>query len=106
MDISIPTKEVHYCPNNKPWVTSDPKALLNEKKRGTEQSSSVFTENSNTETHQREDIGIKVEYLLEHNITKDVWSGMRETTLTPPKGKVEEQLREMTEWTSPTTFSI
>lgn len=66
--------------------------------QGTEQSLSVFTENSNTETHQREQ-GTrwdKSKYLLEHNITKDVWSGMRETTLTPPKGKVEEQLREMT----------
>ena len=29
----FPTKEVRYYPNNKPWVTSDLKAQLNEKKR-------------------------------------------------------------------------
>ena len=47
MDITIPTKEVHCYPNNKPWVPSDPKALLNKKKRA-DQSSSVFRENKNT----------------------------------------------------------
>ncbi|KAK0132030.1 hypothetical protein N1851_033180 [Merluccius polli] len=33
IDNAIPTKKGHCYPNNKPWVTSDLKALLNQKKR-------------------------------------------------------------------------
>ena len=33
IDNTIPTKEVRCYPDNKPWLTSDLRALLNEKKR-------------------------------------------------------------------------
>ena len=32
-DMIVPTKEVIMYPNNKPWINSENKALLNEKKK-------------------------------------------------------------------------
>ncbi|KAI4898201.1 hypothetical protein NFI96_005256 [Prochilodus magdalenae] len=33
MDVAVPTKTVRCFPNNKPWITSDVKDILNQKKR-------------------------------------------------------------------------
>ncbi|KAI4875864.1 hypothetical protein NFI96_034110, partial [Prochilodus magdalenae] len=38
MDVAVPTKTVRCFPNNKPWITSDVKGILNQKKMETGQS--------------------------------------------------------------------
>ena len=78
-----PTLEVRCYPSNKPWVTSDLKALLNEKKR-------AFRSGYCAERFQRElklsireskeNYRRKLESKLENNNARDVWGGMREIT--------------------------
>lgn len=81
-DIVAPTKTVRCFPNNRPWITRDLKAPLNEKKR-------AFREGNREEQKRvqrelkvkiRESKGAsrrKLENKLQQNSTKEVWSGMR-----------------------------
>ena len=79
MDNTIPTKEFRCYPNNKPWVTSDLKALLNERKRAF-RSGDLQSIRESKDYYRR-----KLEYKLENN-TRDIWSGMREITSFQGKG--------------------
>ena len=85
MDNTIPTKEVRCYPNNKPWVTSDLKALLNEKKRAFRSGDRaelkrVQRELKHSIRESKEKYRRKLEFKLENNNTRDVWRGMREIT--------------------------
>ncbi|TWW54783.1 hypothetical protein D4764_0220080 [Takifugu flavidus] len=89
---SVPTKKVRCYPNNKPWVTSDLKALLNKKKRAS------FTAGDPAELRRaqkelkrslkesKDAYRKKLEERLERNQTRDVWSGMRTITGFQKKG--------------------
>ncbi len=84
-DIVAPTKKVRCFPNNKPWITKDLKAHLNEKKR-------AFREGNREEQKWvqrelkvkiRENKGAywrKIEQKLEDSSMKEVWTGMKTIT--------------------------
>lgn len=85
IDNTIPTKEVRCYPNNKPWVTSDLKALLNEKKRAFRsrdraELKRVQRELKRSIRESKDNFRRKLEHKLEENNTRDVWSGMKEIT--------------------------
>ncbi|CAJ1081508.1 uncharacterized protein LOC121656906 [Xyrichtys novacula] len=85
IDNTIPTKEVRCYPNNKPWITSDLKALLNEKKRAFRSGDRAELKRVQKELKYsiRESKDIyrrKLEQRLADNNTRDVWRGMREIT--------------------------
>ena len=94
MDNCIPTKEVRCYPNNKPWVTSDLKTQLNEKKKAFRSGDQAELKRVQRELkHSISSCSItknnyrrKLEYKLENNNTRDVWSGMRGITDFQRKG--------------------
>lgn len=81
MDVVVPTKTVRCFPNNKPWVTSDVKNLLNNKKR-------AFRNGDLTELNRvqkglkeclkgaKESYRKKEESELQANNMKGVWQGL------------------------------
>ena len=85
MDVVVPTRTVRCFPNNKPWITSNVKALLNRKKM-------AFKEGNQAELRQvqgelkvrlkeaKEDYRKKVEQKLQENNMKEVWDGMKTIT--------------------------
>ncbi|TWW62608.1 hypothetical protein D4764_04G0012550 [Takifugu flavidus] len=88
---SVPTKKVRCYPNNKPWVTSDLKALLNKKKRAftagdPAELRSVQKELKRSVKESKDAYRKKLEERLERNQTRDVWSGMRRITGFQKKG--------------------
>ncbi|TWW56101.1 hypothetical protein D4764_08G0000880 [Takifugu flavidus] len=88
---SVPTKKVRCYPNNKPWVTSDLKALLNKKKRAftagdPAELRSVQKELKRSLKESKDAYRKKLEERLERNQTRDVWSGMRTITGFQKKG--------------------
>ncbi|TWW59307.1 hypothetical protein D4764_06G0008370 [Takifugu flavidus] len=88
---SVPTKKVRCYPNNKPWVTSDLKALLNKKKRAftagdPAELRRVQKELKRSLKESKDTYRKKLESRLERNQTRDVWSGMRTITGFQKKG--------------------
>ena len=84
-DTVIPVRTVKCYPNNKPWITSDIKDLLNQKKRvfqngDAEKRKSVQQELKKTLRQAKVEYKKKVERQLENNNTKEVWRGMRTIT--------------------------
>ncbi|XP_036949323.1 CMP-N-acetylneuraminate-beta-galactosamide-alpha-2,3-sialyltransferase 1-like [Acanthopagrus latus] len=91
MDNSIPTKEVHCYPNNIPWVTSDPKALLNKKNRALSSGDCAELKHIKRELkhgirESKDNYKRKLEDELENNNTRDIWVGRREITNLQRKG--------------------
>ena len=81
----IPVGTVRCYPNNKPWITSDIKDLLNQKKRAFqkgdgEKRRSVQQELKKTLCQAKVEYKKKAERQLENNNTKKVWRGMRTIT--------------------------
>ncbi|TWW66964.1 hypothetical protein D4764_02G0000050 [Takifugu flavidus] len=86
-----PVTKVRCYPNNKPWVTSDLKALLNKKKRAftagdPAELRSVQKELKRSLKESKDAYRKKLEERLERNQTRDVWSGMRTITGFQKKG--------------------
>ncbi|KAI4875852.1 hypothetical protein NFI96_001584, partial [Prochilodus magdalenae] len=85
MDVAVPTKTVRCFPNNKPWITSDIKDILNQKKR-------AFKDGNWTELKRvqgelkirlkeaKESYRKKVERKLQDNNMKEVWGAMKTIT--------------------------
>ena len=81
----IPVRTVRCYPNNKPWITSDIKDLLNQKKMAFqngdgERRRDVQRELKKTLRRAKVEYKKKVERQLENNNTKEVWRGMRTIT--------------------------
>ncbi|TWW59213.1 hypothetical protein D4764_06G0007430 [Takifugu flavidus] len=87
---SVPTKKVRCYPNNKPWVTSDLKALLNKKRAFTAGDQAelrrVQKELKHSLKESKDTYRKKLEERLERNQTRDVWSGLRTITGFQKKG--------------------
>ncbi|MBN3311637.1 MROH1 protein, partial [Atractosteus spatula] len=85
VDNTIPTKDVHCFSNNKPWITSDLKALLNDKKRAFRRGDKEEVKRVQRELKQKlreskDAYRKKIEDKLQRNRVRDVWSSMREIT--------------------------
>lgn len=85
MDLVVPTKTVLCFRNNKPWVTSDVKNLLNMKKRAFKNGD--LTELKHVQKglkeclkEAKESYRKKVESELQVNNMKEVWQGLRNIT--------------------------
>ncbi|KAI2649597.1 RNA-directed DNA polymerase from mobile element jockey [Labeo rohita] len=85
VDTIVPVRTVNCYPNNKPWVTKDIKAILNRKKK-------AFRDGNKVEVRAiQRDLRIKIreakekyrrklEWKLQQNNMREVWSGMRTIT--------------------------
>lgn len=77
----VPTKEISIYPNNKPWINSDIKALLIEKKRtfinGDCMQSKVIQSQLNRKIlDAKQSNKVKIENLFKSNKSKDAWTGV------------------------------
>ncbi|KAK0148991.1 RNA-directed DNA polymerase from mobile element jockey [Merluccius polli] len=82
MDVVVPTRTVRCFPNNKPWITSNVKSLLNRKKMAFREGNQAELRRVQGELKVRlkeakEDYRKKVEQKLQENNTKEVWNGMK-----------------------------
>ncbi|KAI4898658.1 hypothetical protein NFI96_029389 [Prochilodus magdalenae] len=80
-----PSKTIRCFANNKPWVTSNLKHLLNQKKRAfktgdKEELKRVQTELRIRIKEAKEEYRTKLETKLENNNTRDVWRGLKDIT--------------------------
>ncbi|KAI4903482.1 hypothetical protein NFI96_006182 [Prochilodus magdalenae] len=85
VDSTVPTRTVKCYPNNKPWVTKDIKALLNKKKRAfragdREEVRTTQRELKRTIREAKDRYRRKLEWKLQQNNMREVWSGMRTIT--------------------------
>ena len=85
MDIVVPVKTVCCFANNKPWITSNVKGLLNKKKRAfkdnnQEELRSVQRELKVHLREAKESYRKKVEQKLRENNMREVWNGMKTIT--------------------------
>ncbi|KAK0139075.1 hypothetical protein N1851_024349 [Merluccius polli] len=85
MDVVVPIKTVRCFPNNKPWITSNVKDILNRKKRAFKDGDRDELKRVQRElkVHLREakeDYRRKVEQKLQHNNLREVWDGMKTIT--------------------------
>ncbi|KAI4874712.1 hypothetical protein NFI96_009725 [Prochilodus magdalenae] len=81
VDSVVPSKTIRCFANNKPWVTSNLKHLLNQKKRGDkEELKRVQTELRIRIKEAKEEYRTKLETKLENNNTRDVWRGLKDIT--------------------------
>ncbi|KAI4892834.1 hypothetical protein NFI96_009184, partial [Prochilodus magdalenae] len=85
MDVAVPTKTVRCFPNNKPWITSDIKDLLNQKKRVLKDGNWTELKRVQGELKVRlkeakESYRKKVERKLQDNNMKEVWGAMETIT--------------------------
>ncbi|KAI4894307.1 hypothetical protein NFI96_005585 [Prochilodus magdalenae] len=85
VDSTVPTRTVKCYPNNKPWVTKDIKALLNKKKRAfragdREEVRTTQRELKRTIREAKDGYRRKLEWKLQQNNMRGVWSGMRTIT--------------------------
>lgn len=84
-DIVVPTKTVHCFPNNKPWITSNVKALLNNKKRAFKEGDQEKMKQAQVELkvklkEAKEEYRQKIEVKLQDNNMHAVWDGMKSMT--------------------------
>ncbi|XP_049333313.1 uncharacterized protein LOC125801152 [Astyanax mexicanus] len=85
MDVAVTTKTVRCFPNNKPWITSTVKDLLNQKKRAFKDGHLVELKRVQRELKVRlkeakESYRKKVERKLQDNNMKEVWGAMKTIT--------------------------
>ncbi|KAI4888322.1 hypothetical protein NFI96_008074 [Prochilodus magdalenae] len=85
MDVVVPVKTVCCFANNKPWITSSVKGLLNKKKRAFKDNNQEKLRSAQREfkVHLREakeSYRRKVEQKLRENYMREVWSGMKTIT--------------------------
>ena len=90
-DVVAPVREVRCFPNNKPWITSSIKHLLNQKKAAfkagdRERIRAIQRDLKKVIRQARKDYKEKLEKKLQHNITREVWKGMRAITGYKEKG--------------------
>ena len=89
-DTNMPARTVHCFSNNKPWITSDLKALLNKKKRAFGSGDRVEQRRVQHELREmlrtcKDNYRRKLEAKLQLNSVRDVWTGMK--NITGIKGK-------------------
>lgn len=82
VDSNVETKRIRCFPNNHPWVTSELKVLLSQKKRAfylgnKEEQKRVQKELQWRIRRAKKDYGKKMEEKLAQNNARDVWSGLR-----------------------------
>ena len=80
-DTVIPTKTVRCFPNNKPWITSDIKAILNQKKKAfrdgdKEQLKQVQHELKRRLKMAKVEYKKKIERNLQHSNIRELWRGI------------------------------
>ncbi|KAI4893335.1 hypothetical protein NFI96_005520 [Prochilodus magdalenae] len=85
VDSVVPSKTIRCFANNKPWVTSNLKHLLNQKKRAfktgdKEELKRVQPELRIRIKEAKEEYRTKLETKLENNNTHDVWRGLKDIT--------------------------
>lgn len=95
MDIVVPTRTVRCFPNNKPWITSDVKDLLNKKKRAFKEGDQAKLRCVQGELkiklkEAKEEYRKKVEQKLQENSMKEVWEGMKIITGCKKKSSIVE----------------
>lgn len=96
-DTILPQRTVRCFPNNKPWITSDLKALLNDKKRAfrSEDRGELKRVQHLLRDKLRECKNTyrkKLETQLQQNNMREVWSGMREITGCGGRSRRAQQL--------------
>lgn len=84
-DTVLPIQTVRCFPNNKPWITSDIKDILNRKKRAfrggdREEMKQAQREFKVRLREAKESYSRKVEQKLQQNNTREVWEGMKTIT--------------------------
>ncbi|KAK0135785.1 hypothetical protein N1851_028349 [Merluccius polli] len=90
-DVNIPSREIRCYPNNKPWVTSNLKALLNQKKEAFRMGDRITAKEIQRELkvkikEGKQAYSHKLEQQLQSEGVKQVWSGMRKITGLERKG--------------------
>ena len=85
VDSIVPARTMRYNPKNKPWVTKDIKAILNQKKRAfsggnREELRDIQREPNNKIKEAKEGYRRKLERKLQQNNMREFWSGMRTIT--------------------------
>ena len=81
----LPAKTVNCFPNNKPWITSDLKTLLNKKKEAFKSGDKSLLKSIQHELRDklrrgRDSYRKKLEAKLQQNNSRDVWAGMKAIT--------------------------
>ncbi|KAK0147905.1 hypothetical protein N1851_012366 [Merluccius polli] len=89
-DTTMPARTVHCFSNNKPWITSDLKALLNKKKKAFRSGDSEEQRRVQHELREmlrtcKDNYRRKLEAKLQQTSVRDVWAGMKH--ITGMKGK-------------------
>jgi hypothetical protein len=82
IDLNIPKKKITSFPNNKPWVTSDLKQLLNRKKRAIstknhDELKNIKKDLRNAIAHNKKQYKDKIEDLFKSNDTSNAWAGLK-----------------------------
>ncbi|KAK0146078.1 hypothetical protein N1851_014660 [Merluccius polli] len=99
VDNVVPAKKVKCFANNKPWITSDLKGLLNKKKKAFRDGDGELLKSVQKELRVRlrenkEAYRRKLESKLQQNNIRDVWHGMKTITGFKVKGKQVEGSQE------------
>ena len=89
-DTTMPVRTVHCFSNNKQWITSDLKALLNKKKKAFRSGDKEEQRRVQHELREmlrtcKDNYRRKLEAKLQQNSVRDVWAGMKH--ITGMKGK-------------------
>ncbi|KAI3353517.1 hypothetical protein L3Q82_020036, partial [Scortum barcoo] len=87
MDTVVPVRSVRCFANNKPWITSDIKGLLNQKKkafkdgwRHTQELKQIQKELRVQLREAKEQYRRKIEQRMQNNNMREVWEGMKTIT--------------------------
>ena len=93
MDIVVPIRTVCCFPNNKPWITSNVKDILNRKKRAFRDGDRDELKHVQGELNvhlreAKEDYRRKLEQRLQHNNMREVWDGMKTITGCKKNGNI------------------
>ena len=107
-DVVAPTRTVRCFPNNKPWVTSDVKTVLNKKKAAFRSRDKEVIKTAQRELKQclkeaKESYRRKVEHKLMENNMREVWDGVK--IITGHKAKTVQRGGLWRGQTSLTSFS-
>lgn len=82
---TLTTKTVHCFPNNKTWITSNVKDIINRKKRAFKEGDQAEFKHVHTELkvqlrETKQEYRRKVERKLQNNYVREVWEGMKTIT--------------------------
>ncbi|KAI3352640.1 hypothetical protein L3Q82_019221, partial [Scortum barcoo] len=85
MDTVVPVRSVRCFANNKPWITSDIKGLLNQKKKAfkdgdTQELKQIQKELRVQLREAKEQYRRKIEQRMQNNNMREVWEGMKTIT--------------------------